>query len=128
MFRFDTAMTDYAGFNDSSNFEWKRLITYAPGNWSYSNSAYDNNYFHIWVHDTGSSEKIYIGGCKKQYSNENSNSSAGNLPHDEQHFLGKWGNDDDQADWCSNLSGGAEGTYGYYNMDSDTAISEDNMG
>ena len=123
LFRYDTAATNYSnsftGPHSSSNHEWQRLITYAPGNWSYSNSPYDNNYFYMWVHDTGSSEKLYIGGKKHQYSNTNSNSYAGNWANNENNFVGKLGDDDNQFDWCSNLHGGSTSTYGSESMDSD---------
>lgn len=122
MHRWDTNAQSYSsaytGPYASSNHAWDRLITYSPGNWGYTNSAYDNNFFHIWVHDTGSSEKIYVGGKKKQYSSETSNSYSGNWGEGyENNFVGKIGNDNDQFDWCSNLHGGNTSTYGSQSMD-----------
>ena len=126
--RWDTDCTSIAnafqGSHSGSNHNFDRILTYSPGTSDYTRSTYNYNYLHMWVHDTGSSEKLYLGGSKYEYSNENSSSYAGNLPTEERNFVGKLGNDDDQFDWCSNLDGGSSSA----GMDSDYGFSNQTMG
>ena len=110
LFRWDDDGTTYSNaFTDPSNdLEYKKMFTYAAGNWSYSNTTYDSEYLHMWVHDTGSDEKIYLGGQATKYSNENSTSCAGSLNTQERNCVMKMSSGTtNTADWLSNLDGGS---------------------